>query len=126
MQSPPPNQQPLQQPSPNGSAVPVVVIVLAVLAGGLVHLREATCGHIVLLDWVLLGPGESLLHVLEQEPTDGPLHRRCYIVLTAAELSRFTDEERRLIAATCLTAVAKPFDVAELLAVNALAARGCP
>jgi CheY-like chemotaxis protein len=83
----------------------------------LVHLRGATRGHIVLLDWMMLGRGESLLRQLEQEPADGPLHQHCYVMLSAAEFSRFTEEEQRLIAATCLEAVAKPFEVEALLAV---------
>jgi len=55
-------------------------------------------------------------------PADGPLHRHCFIVPTAAELSRFTEEEQCLIAATCLAAVAKPFELTELLAVVSRAA----
>lgn len=65
---------------------------------------------------------EALLRAREQEPADGPLHRHCFIVPTAAELSRFTEEEQCLIAATCLAAVAKPFELTELLAVVSRAA----
>jgi CheY-like chemotaxis protein len=83
----------------------------------LVHLRGATRGHIVLLDWVMSECGAALLQALEQEAATGPLHQHRVVVLTAAELSRFTEEEQRLLAATCLEAVTKPFDIAALLAV---------
>ena len=93
------------------------VVEATMVSDALAHLQAATRGHIVLLDWVMPERGESLLYALEQEPADGPLHRHCFIVLTAAMVSRFTEEEQRLIAATCLEAVTKPFEVAALLAV---------
>jgi CheY-like chemotaxis protein len=77
----------------------------------LMQLQAATRGHIVVLDWRLADRARSLLQALEQERADGPLRQHQVMLLTAMQPSRLSDEERRLIAATCLATLTKPFDL---------------
>jgi CheY-like chemotaxis protein len=92
---------------------PVVEATMATDA--LAHLQAATRSHVVLLDWMLPDITASLLQTIEQETTSGSLRQHGIVLLTAAHPSRLSDEERRLIAATCLGTLTKPFDIGVLL-----------
>lgn len=88
------------------------------------RLRDAsTPPYVVLLDYLLscCGDGEALLRTIQQ---DSALCRHRYVLVTASQSSRFSDEERRLIGEICTEVVAKPFDIDCLLeAVARTAAR---
>ncbi len=88
------------------------------------HLSAASCAHVVLLDF-LLPPGNAgtLLRAIDQDAT---LARHCYVLMPASNVTLFSDEAQRLIAAHCTEVVYKPFDVERLLAVVEQAAAHLP
>ncbi len=76
--------------------------------------------HVVLLDYLLNNSGPTLLHAVEQNVT---LRRHCYVLLTAARVDHFSEQERRLIDAICTEIITKPFNTQDLLNAVATAAQ---
>lgn len=93
-------------------------------AMAMAYLRVVAREHVVLLDWLLLNSSDEGGAILRQVEQDAALRRHRYVLLTAAELSKIADDERRLIAAYCAEVISKPFDIVQLLdTIAAVAAR---
>jgi CheY-like chemotaxis protein len=95
------------------------VFAAATAGEALDYLHGTVPAHVVLLDYVLPDGGVGLLHAAKRDPG---LKRHCYVLVTAAQLDQFSDEEQRLIADVCLEVVDKPFDMDNLLKALAAAA----
>ncbi len=91
------------------------VVEATTATDALAHLQAATCGHVVLLDWLLPDSTATLLQTIERETASGSLHQHGVVLLAAEHPSRLSDEERSLIGATCLGTLTKPFDLDVLL-----------
>jgi two-component system, OmpR family, KDP operon response regulator KdpE len=99
-----------------------VVHEAASVGEALARFCGAEAGFVVLLDYML--PGDDGMTLLRMAERDARLGRHRYVFLSAVETTRFTDDERRLIAAQCTRILPKPFDLDALLdAVSAAAAQ---
>src|SRR5690348_8339658 len=90
------------------------VAVTSTTSEALAQLRAAVRGYVVIMDFLLPeGNADILLRAVE---ADASLQRHRYILMPASQISRFSEEQQRLIAAYCTEVVYKPFDIDALLA----------
>lgn len=90
------------------------VVDVSSIRDALNHLRAATTGHVVLLDFLL--PPENADVLLSAVENDKALRRHRFVLMPANPPTRFSHEAQRLIAAWCSEVVTKPFELAAILA----------